>query len=548
MRNKRSKIDSAIAEAKALVRDNPTQATKLADWAFKEAQSKQHLKGQADALSIFAILFSESNPAASYDFSNTASEIYRQLGDTSCEAESLLNIASYYERSGWTCRSHFVLLTALELASQSNDGKLSATVMYDLGVNAEGRDELESALEYYTCAKYSAENAQHDSIYWRAVCAEQEMHYALANGRFELETVQKALSALDKVGMEKTQIEIEIFLSKVSHDQLDFRTAQTGLRRAYGLAETIGAENIKAEIICQVGENRLDDGKLNSAKKLLKIALARAQENGLRSLELSCLKLLSRAMAQMGDVEAALELLTTYSDIKEELHAHEAKIHFQEVRTSRDLQMLVEESKALKQTNAELAAVNERLESALREKRSLQKELERLATIDELTNALNRREIMACGSEIISRFHTQGRPGVVMIVDIDHFKSINDGWGHSAGDEVLRRFSRSCQNVLRPTDRFGRLGGEEFCILLDRTSLDIALKVAERVMNSIRASRVSDILGDRSITASIGIVEVSKKHKTIEDALQDADLGLYEAKGSGRDKICVTGVKKKKAA
>ena len=68
------------------------------------------------------------------------------------------------------------------------------------------------------------------------------------------------------------------------------------------------------------------------------------------------------------------------------------------------------------------------------------------------------------------------------------------------------------------------------------------------MMNSIRTSRVADLLGERQVTASIGIAEVSRKHKTIESALHDADLGLYEAKRSGRDKICVTGVKKKKAA
>jgi diguanylate cyclase (GGDEF)-like protein len=135
-----------------------------------------------------------------------------------------------------------------------------------------------------------------------------------------------------------------------------------------------------------------------------------------------------------------------------------------------------------------------------------------------------------------------------MIVDIDRFKSINDEFGHSIGDEVLRRFTQSCQRVLRPTDSFGRLGGEEFCILLDRTKLDIALKVAERVMKSIRSTRVSDILGEKVVTASIGVVEVNKNHMTIEAALHDADLGLYEAKRTGRDKICVTGVKKNKAA
>ena len=548
MSKKLSKIDSALTEAKSLIHSDPDRATTLADWAFKQSQANNHLKGQGDALAIFSNLYVDTNPNASLDFATKASTIFQQIGDKTCEAETLLTIALTYNKSGWTSRAHYMLVRAHELSEQANNPRLSGTLLFNLGANAESREDLASALDYFTCAKVFAEEFNQDKIYWRAVCAEQEMHYRLNDGLFDIKKIKEVFDFGEAVDMEKTRIETEMFLSKVAHDKSDFRLARTRLRRAYSLASTIADGQLKAEIICLLGENRLDDGKHRSARKLLKIALGLSKSLELSSLELTCLKLLSRAFAGCGDLANSLELMTKYTEAKDELYAHESKIHFQEMRTVQDLKLLEEESRVLKQTNVELAAVNDRLEATLQEKRTLQKELVRLATIDELTGALNRREAMSFGSEIISRFHTQGRPGVVMIVDIDHFKSINDGFGHSAGDEVLRRFTKSCQKVLRPTDRFGRLGGEEFCILLDRTSLEIALKVAERVMNSIRSCRVADILGDRIITASIGIVEVSRKHQSIEAALQDADLGLYEAKRSGRDKICITGVKKKKAA
>jgi diguanylate cyclase (GGDEF)-like protein len=548
LRNKKSKIDLALAEAKSLVRKNPEKATKLADWAFKESQASQHLKGQGGALAIFASLFSESNPSTSHDFALKASQVYRQLGDKASEAEIQIFVAAYYEKSGWLSRSHHVLLEALELAQESGSSRVSATALFNLGSNAEGRADFDSALNYFSCAKLVAEDSSIEHIYLRSLCAEQEMHYQLQNGKFNVGEIEKILSSLTKTGVEKSRIEIEVFLSKVAHDKSDFETARARLRRAFICAHSVNDVESKAEIICRLGEIQLDDGKLRSAQRLLVASLNLARELGLRSVEMTSLKLLSRTKAKLGDPDGALRLMTSYSEIKDENHAIESKMHFHEMKTTRDLHVLEEESKALKKTNLELAAVNDRLEATLQEKRTLQKELERLATIDELTGALNRREIMACGAEMISRFHSQGRPSVVMIVDIDHFKSINDGFGHSAGDEVLRRFSKSCQKVLRPTDRFGRLGGEEFCILLDRTSLDISLKVAERVMASIRSCRVVDLLGDRHVTASIGVVEVNRKHLTIESALHDADLGMYEAKRTGRDKICVTGVKKKKAA
>ncbi len=548
MRNKRSKIDSAIAEAKSLVKENPERATKLADWAFKESQTVQNLKGQGDALAIFASLFFESDPCTSHDFALKAAEVYHQLGDRSSEAEIKIVIAAYYEKSGWLSRSHYVLLEALELGQISGNSKVCAAALFNLGSNAEGRGDFESALDYFTCAKIIAEESNFQHTYLRSLSAEQEMHYLIQNGKFDINEVNRVLSLLTEQGMEKTRIEIEVFLSKVARDNSDYKSARSGLRRAYSCAQSVDDKESMVEIVCLLGESQLDIGKVRTAQKLLTVSLNLAREIGIKPAEMSSLKLLSRVKNRLGESDEAYRLMTEYSDAKDELHAHESKMHFQEMRTTRDLNILLEESKALKKTNLELAAVNDRLEATLQEKRTLQKELERLATVDELTGALNRREIMGCGAEIITRFHTQARPSVVMIVDIDHFKSINDGFGHSVGDEVLRRFSKSCQKVLRPTDRFGRLGGEEFCILLDRTSLEISLKVAERVMASIRSCRVADLLGDRHVTASIGVVEVNRKHSTIESALHDADLAMYEAKRTGRGKICVTGIKKKKAA
>ncbi|MEI7984004.1 MAG: GGDEF domain-containing protein [Armatimonadota bacterium] len=548
MRNKRSKIDSAIAEAKSLVKKNPERASKLADWAFKESQTAQHLKGQGDALAIFASLFFESDPCRSHDFASKAAEVYHQLGDRSSEADVKIVIAAYFEKSGWLSRSHYILLEALELGQNSGNSKVCAAALFNLGSNAEGRGDFESALDYFSCAKITAEESNFEHTYLRSLSAEQEMHYQIKNGKFDIAEVQRVLSLLTEQGMEKTRIEIEVFLSKVARDNFDYWAARSGLRRAYSCAKSVDDKESMAEIVCLMGESQLERGKVRTAQKLLTSSLNLAREVRIKPAEMSSLKLLAKAKAKLGDSDEALRYMTDYSDIQDELHAHESKMHFQEMKTTRDIHVLLEESMALKKTNLELAAVNDRLEATLQEKRTLQKELERLATVDELTGALNRREIMSCGAEIITRFYTQSRPSVVMIVDIDHFKLINDGFGHSIGDEVLRRFSKSCRKVLRPTDRFGRLGGEEFCILLDRTSLEIALKVAERVMVSIRSCRVADLLGDRHVTASIGVVEVNRKHSTIESALHDADLAMYEAKRTGRDKICVTGVKKKKAA
>lgn len=548
MRHKRSKIDSANAEASVLVRTNTERANHLADWAFKESQSLQYFKGQADALKVFASLLSETNPQSAYEFATKALEIYNQIGDDFGASSALMFVAKHYQNAGWTTRSHYVLIEAYEKSSRAGNAKVSAAALFNLGVNAEDRGDRVQALDFYARAKQGAHESGNESIYWRAFCAEQEMYYDLNDSLFDIHQITNALHSVKGEKQEESLVELNIFLSKIARDRGDHMSSRRHLKRGFLLAKKMNDERACAEILTHLGTNRADKGRYKSAKKLLELALKGAASQGIRALETSILKQLAEITARLGDTATALELMNRYAEIRDELFAFESKKHFEEMKTLHEVQLVEEESKALRKKNVELAAVNKRLEAAFLEKQKLQKELERLVRIDELTGALNRRESLSIGNEIISRFHSQGRPGVVMIVDIDRFKSINDEFGHSIGDEVLRRFTQSCQRVLRPTDNFGRLGGEEFCILLDRTKIDIALKVADRVMKSIRSTRVSDLMGEKIVTASIGVVEVNKNHQTIEAALHDADLGLYEAKRTGRDKICVTGVKKNKAA
>ncbi len=548
MRNSKSKIDADIALAHALLRTDPSKAEKLADQAFKQSQTNQYLKGQADAQVVYAHLLAKTEPNTAFEFAQKAIEVYRCVGDLFSESGALMVVARHYENNGWTTRSHYVLQEACEKARLSSNSKIEVVALFNLGANAEDRQDYPMALTYFASARIAADKIGNLPIFWRATCAEHEMRFEAKDDFFDVQSILDAVAFFESQKMDSSIGDILRFLARVASHNSEHRIARFYLRRAFRLAKEANDAQAQAEIIGKLGEFKLLEGRTKSAQKLLEKAISMSQALGVSSLEFECTKFLARAKAARGVHYDAFNLMDNYVEKMDVLYAQESQKHFDEIKNTHQVHLLEEESKALRQTNSDLSALNERLEAALIEKQILQKELERLATTDELTGALNRREAMAFGAEIVSRFHSQGRPGVVMIVDIDHFKTINDSFGHSAGDEVLRRFTKACHKVLRPTDRFGRLGGEEFCILLDRTDLEIAMKVAERVMNSIRACRVADILGERIVTASIGIVAVNRSHETIEAALHDADLGLYEAKRTGRDKICVTGVKKRKAA
>jgi diguanylate cyclase (GGDEF)-like protein len=241
----------------------------------------------------------------------------------------------------------------------------------------------------------------------------------------------------------------------------------------------------------------------------------------------------------LANSESAYLALSKHLEIRNQLSSEESERRMREMQTIHQVRMIESESSFLKQKNEELRAINDQLAQSLKDRDSLQKELERIASTDELTGVLNRRRTLSTGSEMVQRFKSIKRPGSVLIIDLDHFKSINDTFGHSMGDEVLRRFTKSCERVLRPTDRLGRLGGEEFCVLLDQTNEEIARTVAQRLLHAIRQTRTDDIMGDRLLTGSIGLTEIRNRHMTIESVLHDADMALYEAKRTGRDKVCI---------
>ncbi|MBD1548380.1 PAS domain S-box protein [Roseibium aggregatum] len=161
--------------------------------------------------------------------------------------------------------------------------------------------------------------------------------------------------------------------------------------------------------------------------------------------------------------------------------------------------------------------------------------LERIASIDDLTGVLNRRAFMERAATEIARFRRTGRKFTAVMIDIDHFKSINDTFGHSAGDDVLKKFAGIISDALRAVDVFGRVGGEEFCIILDSTEGDDALMVCERIRQQVvEQCQVEPITWD--ITCSMGLATVAKADVEFSTLMQHADQALYRAKEAGRNR------------
>ena len=168
-----------------------------------------------------------------------------------------------------------------------------------------------------------------------------------------------------------------------------------------------------------------------------------------------------------------------------------------------------------------------------------QNQLETLATTDPLTGALNRRAIATRGNAELKRVARTEASFAALLLDIDHFKRVNDEHGHLAGDRVLQAVSRACQGALRELDIFGRWGGEEFVALLPETGHDGAVAAAERLRTAIEGVCVDDDAGQPiRPTVSVGVAAWLPGGDTLEALLSRSDAALYVAKASGRNRVC----------
>jgi diguanylate cyclase (GGDEF)-like protein/PAS domain S-box-containing protein len=163
--------------------------------------------------------------------------------------------------------------------------------------------------------------------------------------------------------------------------------------------------------------------------------------------------------------------------------------------------------------------------------------LERLATTDSLTGIANRNHFFARAEGELHRAAHHRRPISALMIDIDHFKRVNDECGHAVGDIALRELARHCVRVLRAEDIIARYGGEEFVVLLPETDGPAARAVAERLREACAEVRLPSALGARRLTVSIGAASTLPGEMQIEPALARADAALYSAKAEGRDRV-----------
>jgi diguanylate cyclase (GGDEF)-like protein len=187
-----------------------------------------------------------------------------------------------------------------------------------------------------------------------------------------------------------------------------------------------------------------------------------------------------------------------------------------------------------------MATALSEIEEAHRQARSAQADLRRLASIDELTGVANRRWFTAMASRELERCRRFNHQLALLMIDVDHFKRVNDTHGHAVGDEVLKAFTRVLEGNLRSVDLLGRLGGEEFAVVLPEADQDAATHTAERLRLAVEALQFPFEDGSvLRITTSVGIATMALTGESLDSLLARADSALYAAKHQGRNRVVI---------
>ena len=170
-------------------------------------------------------------------------------------------------------------------------------------------------------------------------------------------------------------------------------------------------------------------------------------------------------------------------------------------------------------------------------RRALELKLKEMASTDPLTGLANRREYETLFMHEIHRARRSGTPLAACILDLDHFKRVNDTYGHAAGDAVLRNTAQLLKQKLRTMDIIGRLGGEEFIILLPETTIDQAAAIGTRLLEALAEMEIDVGKTTIRVTATIGISGLIDEDETFNTIIARADEALYRGKNAGRNRV-----------
>ncbi|MEJ5224146.1 MAG: tetratricopeptide repeat-containing diguanylate cyclase [Anaerolineales bacterium] len=425
------------------------------------------------------------------------------------------NALSYYYR-------------VLQLAQKLGHANRHAASFHNIGLIYSSMGDYTRALETLQQGLAIARNAGDQWVEGFLLGSLAEVHYHLKE--YE-QALTYGLHSVELARRNGTPTLVHGTLLAVSWTYFDmgqFEQAQACLQEILQTAEASGDRRGLAEAGRALGEQANRRGDPGNARIFLEKALTLAISLGEKGLQANCHRALAESFQQLGIYQQALEHYQAFHELDKTIFNEKSDLRLK----------MLEVVHHLKSTRQEVEIYRLRtqmLQQQVEDQRRIQQALEHRADHDALTGLLNRRAFFEQSEKLLHSRRKPQLPLALLMIDLDHFKNINDLHGHTVGDRILASVAALLGKHLRQVDLIGRYGGEEFVVLMPGIKEKEAAMVAQRLCQTVAEHAV--VVGDESIhvTFSIGLAAGSRQTPSLDDLVRHADQALYQAKQAGRN-------------
>jgi diguanylate cyclase (GGDEF)-like protein len=339
--------------------------------------------------------------------------------------------------------------------------------------------------------------------------------------------------------LQALEVQAKAFGAKGMHQE-----AMHLLEQAVQQSDSRGDAVRVAELRFALAGIQITSKHYDEAKRSLNAAMADAHALGLTSLAARCLDMQALIAEQQNDFASAYYTMRQLVDVEQQVNEQQslrkiagAQLELKFAQKEQEAINALTREAATAQTNMQLQVLNAALLAADQEKSSLIAQLERLSRTDALSGLANRRALFEQFEKALGNSTRHSEPMAVALLDIDHFKKINDNYSHAIGDAVIKQLGAILTEQCRETDFAARYGGEEFACIFERCGLVDALNACERIRAAVEQFNWATIEPTLKVTTSIGMAEAMNKLADAKAALNAADEALYRAKRGGRNRV-----------
>lgn len=502
--------------------------------------------GESEAAHLLAnVLAGRGDHELALELYQRSLALRRRLGDRVGEAGALNNIGLVHRRMAHFPEALKYLLMSLEVAEAAGEPRAEACALANIGgVLAELGDSapaMQYLLRGLALIRRAGDPAQEGPV----LCSLGRLLTQTGHHAEALEHLQQALRLAQRVGPLGQTGDALLGLALLHQARADHGRADRLLLEALVLVRRIEDRLGETQVLLALGRSRWLQGEGDRAIELLERGLSLAGALRADHVAGRLHQLLSLVHEQAGRHQAALRAFKAFHDCEQRISGQDHQRRIRALLGRAELERAHRDAEHQRQRGDELASALDAARESEREKQVLLAQLARqaellrqLAREDGLTGLANRRWLDAQWAHECERARRYRHPIAVSMVDVDHFKSVNDRFSHRVGDEVLRRVARLLRESCRRGDVVGRYGGEEFMIVWVETPLARAAAVCEKLRLRVAALALDDLHPDlKAVTVSIGLAAADADPVDAE-LLTQADHQLYRAKAEGRNRVC----------